>query len=153
MQMDRISAAPRNSVQATTTAGRTKSGAAAGAPAFEALLGEAPAAAVHGPAQTATIAASIYDAAEQAVIADREARRHGRAMLHALAGLQRAALAGAGQPDTAEVPQAALAALMRQAPAAHDPVLRLILREIGVRAAVELARAPASAAFANVSVS
>ena len=72
---------------------------------------------------------------------DREARRHGRALLQALAGLQRAALQGDG--DQARAALATLAETARDEPEADDPVLRLILREIAVRAAVELARAEA----------
>lgn len=148
MNMDRVSAKPASAAYATAA----KAGAPpapGGAAAFEALLEEKPVAPAQGMASTAALAASIYDAAEQAVVADREARRHGRAMLLALAGLQRATLIGQPACGAEPAPHAALAALARHAPPAHDPVLRLILREIGVRAAVELARAPA---FANVSV-
>ena len=70
---------------------------------------------------------------------DREARRHGRALLQALAGLQRAALAG--EDGQAQAALATLANTVRDPHEADDPVLRLILREIAVRAAVELARA------------
>ena len=72
---------------------------------------------------------------------DREARRHGRALLKALAGVQRAALGGNG--DQAQAALATLAETVRDEHEADDPVLRLILREIAVRAAVELARAQA----------
>ena len=87
---------------------------------------------------------SNYAVAYQAEMADREARRHGRAMLQALAALQRAVLEG----SPAEA-RGSLAALAGRAAQAHDPVLRLILREIGVRAAVELGRDPI---IPNVSV-
>jgi hypothetical protein len=92
-------------------------------------------------AAAAALAAPIgamlgYDSAMQAVAADRQARRHGRAMLRALGALQLTMLGAEG--DSAGQQLAALAADM---PAADDPVLRLILREIGVRAAVALARA------------
>ena len=66
---------------------------------------------------------------------DRQARRHGRAMLQALGAVQLSMLDGGGDAARAQ-----LAAAAAQAPAAHDPVLRLILREISLRAAVELAR-------------
>ena len=76
---------------------------------------------------------------------DREARRHGRKLLDALAGLQRAALEGDDEHAQAAL-TAALATLTTTVDDPHeadDPVLRLILREIAVRAAVELARAEA----------
>jgi hypothetical protein len=80
-----------------------------------------------------------YDAASDAVSADKEARRHGRALLRALGAIQ-LALLGSGQADEGGEAHAQLARLAATAPQADDPVLRLILREIGVRAAVELAR-------------
>jgi hypothetical protein len=90
---------------------------------------------------------------------DREARRHGRKLLDALAGLQRAALDGDDAHARAAL-TAALASLTSTVDDPHeadDPVLRLILREIAVRAAVELARAeapkspPIQAAWAGAS--
>jgi hypothetical protein len=84
-----------------------------------------------------------YEAAFERVAADRKARRHGRAMLRALGALQVSLLDG-----TATEAQA-LAQLAAGAPEADDPILRLILREIGVRAAVELARRGAAA---NISI-
>jgi hypothetical protein len=77
------------------------------------------------------------------VVNDRTARRHGRAMLHALGALQLALLLPPTpdpEADREEDARAHLADLARRMPAAEDPVLRLILREISVRAAVELAR-------------
>lgn len=68
-------------------------------------------------------------------VRDRQARRHGKAMLEALAGLQLGMLDGNPTPILAQ-----LAELAKAAPEAADPVLRLILREINIRAAVELAR-------------
>jgi hypothetical protein len=56
-------------------------------------------------------------------------------MLQALAALQLAVLGG-----TAAEARARLAELAAQPAEATDPLLRLILREIGARAAVELAR-------------
>jgi hypothetical protein len=113
------------------------------APGFDALLpGQAPdAPAGAGPATRAaaptvlTQAAPLAEQAEARAVRDRAARRHGRAMLEALAGLQVAVLAG--EQDTA---RATLADLATAAPEAADPVLRLILNEINIRAAVELAR-------------
>lgn len=72
-------------------------------------------------------------------VADREARRHGQAMLSALAALQRGLLGGA---DGGALEQAA--ALARAAPAAADPRLAAVQRAILVRVAVEAARAKAT---------
>ncbi len=72
-------------------------------------------------------------------VADREARRHGQAMLSALAALQRGLLGGA---DNGALEQAA--ALARSAPAAVDPRLAAVQRAILVRVAVEAARAKAA---------
>jgi hypothetical protein len=80
-----------------------------------------------------------YDAASEAVSADKEARRHGRALLQALGAIQLALLGSDLAVEGGEA-HAQLARLAASAPLADDPVLRLILREIGVRAAVELAR-------------
>ena len=114
--------------------------------AFASMLTPGDAAAPPAEAQPAAAAgvawlqANVADVFARAA-QDREARRHGRALLAALAGLQRAALAADGaQAHTA---LAALAATVDAHHEADDPVLRLILREIGVRAAVELARAEA----------
>jgi len=76
-----------------------------------------------------------YDTAMLAVAADRQARRHGRAMLRALGALQLAMLGAEGDGASRQ-----LAVLAAEIPPADDPVLRLILREIGVRAAVALGR-------------
>jgi hypothetical protein len=115
---------------------------AAGADGFSQLLeapaGSGPAASPEGAA--GAVAASplngpmSYEQACARVRSDRHARRHGRAMLQALGALQVVLLQGG---DTAAEALSHLAADM---PEADDPVLRLILREIGVRAAVELAR-------------
>jgi hypothetical protein len=133
MQIDRVGpggtpTAPRKSTKATgfsqlletPDAGDT-SHAADAAPV------EAPVTAQIGSLMT-------YEEARDRVIADRQARRHGRAMLQALGAMQLSLLDG----DHAAVQ--ALADLAAQVPEADDPVLRLILQEIGVRAAVELAR-------------
>ena len=68
---------------------------------------------------------------------NRDAYRHGRAMLGALRALQ-AALLGGGT----EAARATLAALAGNAAAADDPQLAASLHDIAVRAAVELARQP-----------
>jgi hypothetical protein len=150
MQLDGIAAI---SPPATKPGG----GAAPGMPGFDTLLQGPPALGASTPqpaptgpdgaAQAAAVAqAGVggYAGAKQAEVADREARRYGRAMLHALATLQMAVLDG--DPTAA---RQALAALAMGGPAAADPVLRLILREIAARAAAELAR---GAIISNVSV-
>lgn len=100
----------------------------------------APAASLSGVAWLQSNVADVFTRTTQ----DREARRHGRALLHALAGLQRATLEG-DDADT-HVALAALARTVDDHHEADDPVLCLILREIAVRAAVELARAETPAA-------
>jgi uncharacterized protein YfiM (DUF2279 family) len=122
---------------------------AASGPGFAALLpeqageaaetGEMTQAAETGTA--AAIAAAGYEAGRMAVMADRSARRHGKAMLQALGALQRALL-GADEGDGPSAACTALADLAGRMPEADDPLLRLILREIAARAAVELARFP-----------
>ena len=67
--------------------------------------------------------------------ADGEARRHGQAMLSALAALQRGML---GDDDSGALDH--LAALARAAPTALDPRLAAVQKAIQVRTAVELAR-------------
>ena len=74
--------------------------------------------------------------ARNAQARDRQARRHGRALLDGLAELQRALL-GDGE-DTAALDQ--LAALVAHSPDAADPALRATLAAIALRASVELAR-------------
>jgi hypothetical protein len=80
-----------------------------------------------------------YEAACDAVSADREARRHGRALLRALGAIQLALLVPYDRDEGGEA-RAQLARLAATTPVADDPMLSLILREIGMRAAVELAR-------------
>ncbi len=67
---------------------------------------------------------------------DRAARRHGRGLLAALAGLQRAMLDGPVGPGSL----AALADQLADIPQAADPRLRAVLHAIALRARVELAR-------------
>ena len=78
---------------------------------------------------------------EEGQVADRDARRHGQAMLAALAALQRLAL-GDGSADGA---LEQLASLVRATPDAADPRLAAVQRAIQVRVAVELARGRAAA--------
>ena len=69
---------------------------------------------------------------------DREARRHGEAVLEGLAEVQLDLLRGGGAGALE-----ALAALVRRGPVAADPRLAAVQRALLVRAAVELARGKA----------
>ena len=83
----------------------------------------------------------LMQAVEDGPTRDRQARRHGRAMLDGLAALQRALLGEPGDPDG--VSRGALdrlAALAGHCPQAEDPALRATLNAIALRARVELAR-------------
>ena len=90
----------------------------------------------------ATSAAAPLDAmlllqqVEDGPTRDRQARRHGRAMLDGLAELQCALLDGSLDPATAE----RLAALAQHCPEASEPGLRATLAGISLRVQVELAR-------------
>ena len=151
MAVDRIS--QRSSLAG---GGALVRGAPAGSGRFESLLAGpqtradnlagVPAAA-EMPEAAPMNAASLVQAQVEDVFArqrqDKEARRHGMALLKALGAVQLAML-GSGD-DTSQAMTTAIAALagaVRDAPPADDAVLRLILREIGIRAAVELARRP-----------
>ena len=68
-------------------------------------------------------------------VADREARRHGRDMLAALADLQRALLRG---DDAATLQR--LVDLVASVPSATDPRLAAMVSAIGLRVRVELAK-------------
>lgn len=140
MQLDRVAASLSSGVAGKAGAGQAPPGAAGFEDALHGTAAESPS----GVMAPTAVGQSNYAVAYQAEMADREARRHGRAMLQALAALQRAVLEG----SPAEA-RGSLAALAGRAAQAHDPVLRLILREIGVRAAVELGRDPI---IPNVSV-
>jgi len=74
--------------------------------------------------------------AEYGAVRDREARRRGQDILVALVRLQRAMLAG--ERDLPALRQ--LAELAEAMPEAADPALRQALREVALRARVELAR-------------
>jgi hypothetical protein len=69
------------------------------------------------------------------VLRDRSARRHGQALLAALAALQRALLADGGEDEALE-----RVAALAHVPDAADPQLRAVLHQAGLRAAVELAK-------------
>lgn len=76
-------------------------------------------------------------------VGDREARRHGQALLDELSALQRSMLAG-GAPDPGR-----LARLAAAVPSATDPRLRETVAAIALRARIELARAEMSRAAAG----
>jgi hypothetical protein len=131
MQVDRIGpggtpSAPRKLAKAAGFSELLGEAAQGAAQASDTAAAEAPAA--------ARIGLMTYEEARDRVLADRQARRHGRAMLQALGAMQLSLL------DGGDAAVQALAELAAQVPEADDPVLRLILQEIGVRAAVELAR-------------
>ena len=67
---------------------------------------------------------------------DRQARKHGRAMLDALAALQHALLDGGEDPAALD----RLAALLHHCPEASDPGLRATVAAVALRVHVELAR-------------
>ena len=71
---------------------------------------------------------------------DREARRHGRDLLEELAALQKALLAGGDGAEAADGALGRLVSLLRSMPAAADPGLDGVLRSVGLRARLELAR-------------
>ena len=75
--------------------------------------------------------------AEAEAARDRNARRHGKALLEALAELQRALLAGGDEEGPA---LQCLAALAADPPDAASPGLAGVLRALSLRAEVELAR-------------
>jgi hypothetical protein len=106
--------------------------------AFSLRSGTAPAAtggltAVTGVALPGMLA---LQEAEAEASRDREARRHGQAVLEELAGLQRALLAGPADPALLN----RLTALTKAPPEAADPLLRAALQAVALRAKVELAR-------------
>lgn len=92
---------------------------------------------------------ALQEAGPEAV-RDRAARRHGRAMLAALAGVQLALLAGAdggdGTGSGGTAPAAAalerLATLLDGMPPAEDPALAAVLGAVALRCRIELARRP-----------
>lgn len=128
-------------IRATETA-RGGDAAAAG-PAFR-VPGEAastgPAVAAASPARglDALLALQETAAPQDPATRDREARRHGRDLLEELAALQRALLVGGD--EAGECALGRLVALLRSMPAAADPGLDGVLRSVGLRARLELAR-------------
>jgi hypothetical protein len=70
------------------------------------------------------------------IVRDREARRHGQALLKGLAALQHALLAGGDQGAALET----LAALAGTCPEAVHPGLAGVVQALALRAQVELAR-------------
>lgn len=99
---------------------------------------------IEAPATAATAAAASVSAialaeAEAPAVADATARQHGGAVLEALGALQLSLLAPGPDRPAADA-RAQLADLAARLPQPADPALGAIMREIGVRAAVELAR-------------
>ncbi len=79
--------------------------------------------------------------AQSDAVSDRDAKRHGTAVMDELAQLQRAMLGG----GTDKAPLERLASLAARRPSAADPRLEGVLRAIQLRAQVELARRGAAA--------
>ena len=100
--------------------------------------GPGPAACVSSVALLALQEGAVAGAGSE--VADREARRHGRALLEALAELQRALLSDGGGQALER-----LLALVELEPQAGDPALARLIGAIRLRARIELARAGASA--------
>ena len=115
------------------------------------------AAALRGPGAASALAPSAALAGLLALqevgpepVRDRAARRHGRAMLAALAGLQLALLAepdsGDGRGPGSTAPAAAaverLASLLDGMPPAEDPELAAVLDAVKLRCRIEIARRP-----------
>jgi hypothetical protein len=137
--IDRVGAGGFPTAPSEATAPRDDGGFAAllagnGAVAAGPAVGAAPSATLSG---VAWLQAGVADALAREA-RDKEARRHGRAMLQALGKVQLAVLGG--DDGQARCALAALACTAGSKHEADDPVLQLILREIAVRAAVELAR-------------
>ncbi|MGI3777769.1 MAG: flagellar assembly protein FliX [Janthinobacterium lividum] len=128
-------------IRATETA-RGGDAAAAG-PAFRvpgeaASTGAAVAAASPTRGLDALLALQETAAPQDPATRDREARRHGRDLLEELAALQKALLAGGDEAGEGALGR--LVALLRSMPAAADPGLDGVLRSVGLRARLELAR-------------
>ncbi len=97
-------------------------------------------AATRGPVSAGAVLHSSMLALQEAeteTVRDREARRHGQAMLRGLAALQRALLRHGGAP---EATLTELAALADAVPEATSPPLAALVRSITLRARIELAR-------------
>ena len=78
----------------------------------------------------------LMQAVQDGPTRDRQARRHGRAMLDGLVALQRGLLGDTEDQDAL----GRLAALVEHCPEAADPALRATLAAIALRARVELVR-------------
>lgn len=109
---------------------------------FAALMApdEAPAGAAAGTDAAGSATSATFVPAAPApcgdpAVQDREARRHGIAMLDVLASLQCSLLEGSGATD-----RKVLSALAVTGQPAADPRLEEVLEAIAVRAAVELAK-------------
>ena len=81
---------------------------------------------------------ALQEAPGEPAVRDRAARRHGQAILAALAALQRAMLDGSDPQDV----RAGLRALADHVPEAAAPELAAVLSAIALRARIELARRP-----------
>lgn len=79
---------------------------------------------------------ALQEAAAETV-GDREAKRHGQAMLKSLAALQHEWLRASGSPHAA---LQELSALVESVPEATSPPLAALLRAVALRARIELAR-------------
>ncbi len=110
---------------------------AAPGPGFAVLGGAGPlAAAAAMPAGSVGGMLLLQQEMDSGPARDRHARRHGRAMLDALAELQHALLVGDEDPAVL----GRLAALLQHCPEASDPGLRATVGAVVVRVHVELAR-------------
>jgi hypothetical protein len=107
-----------------------------------AVAGGSPGAAISAPAAPLASAAMLtLQELDCQTAQDREARKHGEAVLHALTALQRARLGGSGSGSTTDLQQVLAAAA---AAPARDPCLAGILAAVMLRARVELARGHAT---------
>ena len=136
---------PTETVRPTPRAART---GVRGAPGFR-LPEDAGAAALAGVETTVALDGLLAVQEQSAAtgtpgeVADREARRHGAAVLCELAVLQRDLLRpnaddGAGHEATTALQR--LATLQAEAPDAHDPAIRGLLAAVTLRARIELTR-------------
>jgi hypothetical protein len=93
-----------------------------------------------GPAATSATSMDgmlmLQQQVEDGATRDRQARKHGKAMLEGLAALQRELLDGDVDPGTLE----RLGALTEHCPEAADPGLRATLGAVSLRVQVEIAR-------------
>lgn len=110
----------------------------AGGPRFAVSVSAPP----EGPMRTAAAAPVVLSGmlamqeAESAIQRDRESRHHGEATLKALGDLQLALLGDPAQESALH----RLADLAQHMPRAADPGLETLVRAVGLRARIELAR-------------